>query len=97
MEKFRYLTSEDHAKWYVQNPSAGIEIRSTNLDSVPSLRIEMRKWIENNCRGTVYAWNTTRTPVRGEANWASMIVPQGNMVIHFDDEQDRLLFTLTWT
>lgn len=97
MEKFQYLTSEDHAKWYVINPWAGVKISAENLECEPGRRVEMRRWIEKNCRGTVYAWNETRTPARGEANWGSMVMPQGNMVIHFEDEKDKVLFSLTWT
>jgi hypothetical protein len=96
MEKFRYLTSEDHAKWYVNDPSSGIEIQSGRLDTEPRCRVEMRKWIELNCNHRVYAWNKTKTPMVGEANWGKMVMPQGDMVFHFEDEEDRILFKLTW-
>lgn len=96
MDKFRYLTSEDHARWYVKDPSAGLEIPSGWLDLTSGLRVEIREWVENNCQGPVYVWNKTRTPVKGEPNWANMVMPQGDIVVSFTNEHDRVLFSLTW-
>lgn len=96
MEKFCYLTSEDHARWYVDNPTSGLELPGGWLDIEPGLRTTIREWIEQNCRHRVYAWNKTKTPMVGEANWAKMVMPQGDMVFHFEDEEDRVLFKLTW-
>lgn len=97
MEKFRYLTSEDHASWYVANPSAGVEVGREKLDGIPGKRVEIREWVENNCQGRVYAWNRTRTPMTGEPNWGKIVMPQGDMVMHFENEEDSMLFRLTWT
>lgn len=97
MGKFNYLTSEDHARWYVVNPRKGVEVKSSILDSGIGLRVQIREWVEDHCNHTVYAWNKTATPLVGEPNWAKMVMPQGDMVMHFEDEQDRLLFVLTWT
>lgn len=97
MEKFRYLTSEDHAKWYVTNPHGGIEMLSSVFDEDPGMRVRMRQWIEDNCIGRVYAWNKTMTPAVGATNWGEIVMPQGGVVMHFEDERDRVLFKLTWT
>ena len=96
MEKFRYLTSADHAKWYVGNLEQGIEIPNNTLDIRPGLRTEMRTWIEEQCQGSVWAWNKTQTPLTGQSNWGKMVAPQGDMVMFFEHADDQVLFQLTW-
>lgn len=96
MEKFMYLTSEDHAKWYVADPSSGIDVSTELLDSDNGVRYTLREWIGANCRGRVYAWNKTVTPQPGTANWGPMIAPQGGVVMHFENHEDSVLFRLTW-
>lgn len=96
MEKFRYLSSADHASWYVANLEDGIEVSSNMIGDRPSNRVEIREWIEQKCQGTVYAWNKVSTPAKGEVNWGKMIAPQGDMAMFFENVEDRVLFQLTW-
>ena len=97
MEKFRYLNSADHAKWYVPVNTTGVDLPSEILDQRPDLRIEIREWVERHCHGTVWAWNKTRTPTSGQSGWGELIAPQGDMVVFFERIDDRTLFQLTWT
>jgi len=97
MEKFTYLTSLDHAKWFILDVTMGIEIGKDILDSCPGKRYEIRRWIERNCKGHAWMWNKVETPFVGQQDWAKMIVPNGSGVFFFEEEEDRVLFSLTWT
>jgi len=96
MGEFIYLTSLDHARWFIPDVSVGLEISKEILDSHHSKRWEIRQWIEYNCKGRVWMWNKVETPDNGQQDWGDMVMPHGNGVFFFEDEEDRILFHLTW-
>ena len=97
MERFRYLSSADHAAWYVPHDHKGkVYLSIDNLAQHPGKRYEIKEWVETNCKGSVLAWNNTSTPVKGQAGWEKMIVPSGDISMFFELEEDRMLFQLTW-
>ena len=96
MGEFIYLTSLDHAKWFIPDVTTGIEIGKEVLESRRGKQFEIRRWIEHNCKGRVWMWNKVDAPALGQQDWGDMIAPQGNGVFFFEDEEDRILFYLTW-
>lgn len=97
MGEFIYLTSLDHAKWFIPDVAVGIEIGKDILDSHPGKQYEIRQWIEHNCKCRVWMWNKVESPAHGQQDWGDMIAPRGNGVFFFEDDEDRTLFHLTWT
>jgi hypothetical protein len=98
MEKFRYLSSADHAAWYVPLEHQGeVYLESTILNEFMNKRYQIREWIETNCQGWVLAWNNTSTPHNGQDKWGTLLAPQGHISLFFELETDRILFQLTWS
>ena len=97
MDKFIYITSEDHLKWCV--PSTGVWsmfFTREFLDDLPNPRYEIRTWIEENCQDLVYAWNNCRTPQVGDTAWGPKVVPTGDISLYFSSFEDYTNFNLTW-
>ena len=93
MEKFLYLTHQDHAQWYVDDLD-NITLKKELLDAVD--RVKLRKWINRNCSGKVYGWNGCKTPNTGEVDWGKKVSPQGDMIFYFENQSDKTQFILTW-
>ena len=91
-----YLTSYDHAKWYLDPDCIGVELKRDVLDGPLGKQYTIRQWIESNCQGRVWMWNRVQTPQSGQHDWGDMIMPQGDGVFFFERDEDRILFTLTW-
>jgi hypothetical protein len=96
MGEFIYYSSFDHARWFVDPKLEGIDLTAEVLDEYPGKRFEIKNWIESNCEGKVWMWNGVETPVTGEQFWGRKIIPQGGGTFFFEQENDCILFMMTW-
>jgi hypothetical protein len=96
MGEFIYFTSLDHAKWFIDPESPCLEFTTKELDEHDGKRFDIKNWIESNCAGKVWMWNGVSSPSAGSMNWSNKIVPQGCGKFYFENDEDRILFSLTW-
>jgi hypothetical protein len=94
MEKFEYLTSLDHAHWFVAADEPGVILNKECIKTAG--RLTMKNWINKHCRGKVFGWNKCSSPEKGELDWHKKVMPQGDMIFFFEYTEDRVLFSLTW-
>jgi hypothetical protein len=96
MNKLIYCSSLDHLRWFVPSywPWA-CYLRRESLNSTDDRRYEITKWINEKCRGVVYAWNHCDTPEPGSLDWGSRVSPSGDITLYFMERDDHVLFLLS--